>query len=207
MLLNIFKQEPSITQAKLKDIYPKLSNSEIRRIDWNIKKSIAKDDHPDEILKYIKRELSEKNLNKHKFNQNCYDLKKDYIESNKRWMFQENLFCFYSLIISIIWMCAQLVKLYSPNTWLTSDFAQLGIYAFFTFSFWIVDKIRKTHKLNSFNMFLNLLNRHAPGAIMIGMLICYVALCLVFELWLKAILIFASIIMLISSIIITIIKL
>lgn len=125
MLHNIFKQKPPITQTKLKDIYPRLSNSKIRKIDRNIKKSIAKDDYPDEVLKYIKRELSEKNQNNHKFNQNCNDLKKAYIDSNKRWMFQENLFCFYSLIISILWMCTQLVKLYIPNTWLTSDFTHL----------------------------------------------------------------------------------
>lgn len=206
MKLSIFKQKPPITQATLKDIYPKLSDKDIRQIDWKIKKSIAKDNNPSKILEYIKRELSNKNLGKHKFNQNCSKLEEIYTESNKRWMFQENLFCFFSLIISLVWMCTQLIKLYNHDTWATSDCAQYGLYLLFTCLFLVMSWIRKKHKMESFNTFLNLLNRHAPGAIVVGMTLCYCVLCFTFELWISSVLIVVSMLLLIFSIIITLVK-
>jgi len=204
-VLKYIYPEP-ITQVALKDIYPKLTDTSIKQIDWNIKKSIAKNDDRSKVLEYIKRELSKKNLGKHSFNQNCSRLEEIYTENNKRWMFQENLFCFFSLILSIIWMFTQLIKLYNPDTWLTSDCAQCSFYILFTILFFIISKIRKKHKLESFNAFLIILNRHAPSTIMIGMTMCYIVLCSVCETWLSTILILGSILLLIFSIIITLIK-
>jgi len=206
MKLNIFMKKPPITQAALKEIYPQLSDKDIRKIDWKIKKSIARDDNPSKILEYIKSELSNKNLGKHKFNHNCSKLEKIYTESNKRWLFQENIFCFFSLIISFIWMCGQLIKLYNNDSWITSDGAQCGFYLLFACLFLIMSRIRKKYKMEFFNIFLNRLNRYTPGAIMVGMALCYCSLCLPLKLGLSTMLIVGAMLLLFFSIIITLVK-
>ena len=206
MRLSVFRPKPPITQVALKKLDFQLSDAAIKQIDKNIKKSIAKDDAPSKILGYIRKELSNKSISKYKFNQACYDLEKNYTESKKHWMFQQNLFCFFALIISIIWMCIQIVRLYDYDTLLASDCTQFVIYLLFTCLFLIVNFFCKKYKMVSLNMFLNQLNSYAPSAIMIGMTLCYLSLCLRCEVWISTFLIVISIFILLCSIAITLVK-
>lgn len=206
MNLNIFRRKPHTTQIALKTIYPKLSEITLKQIDENIKKSIAKDDDPSKVLTYIKKELSKKKTGKHICIQDCLDLEKIYTENNKQWMFQQNLFCFFSLIISIVWMFTRLINLYLYDISRISDDSQFGIYSFFMCLFLIINHIRQKHTMVFFNTFLNQLNRNTPTLIMIGMFIYYFALFLGCGLWPLTICIIIAILLFIFPIIITLIK-
>ena len=206
MRRNLFKLKPTETREILKKLDLQLSDATIKRIDTSIRKAIAKDSDQSKFLNYIKKELSSINISKEKFDQACLDLEKAYIEDSGYWTFHQNLFCFFSLIISIIWMCTQLVKLYDHDTVIASDCAQFGIHMFFICLFFIVDFLRKRYTMRFFGEFLEKLNRHVPATIMLGMALCYLSLYLCHALWLSALLIIISLAMLLYSIVLAWIK-
>lgn len=182
----------SPTQKAISEKYPHKSAKTINHIDNEIRKSIAHSDDPQKITEYIETAIPKKKNDKHRYRQNISSIKNTYIQKNNHWLFQENLFCFLALHISVISMFIEILKRYNEHTLFGTKYATLAIYGVFTVIFFFVDYGYKHYehaKENSnsqnyvklferFDSFLKILNRFSPCLIVIGTLLFYVLLCL-----------------------------
>ena len=166
----------SETQKILSQEFPSLSPQDINQIDRIIKRSIARDDEEKKIYGYVKHELSTK-VRHRKSLQNIYrKVAKEYLRINCTWMFQENLFCFLSLIITIIWTITQLLSVCTQNNLTESNTFYFIIYLLGLIFFRLMNKFYQMKKKEKLELFLKILNRYSPSAIMLGTTIVYGAL-------------------------------
>lgn len=124
------------TIREIQKYFPKLSREKVEIIDRNIKASIANDDSYENIKLYVQRELKGQKT-KNSFWVACAAIADEYDNNSKKWMSQENLFCFFALhttIISLLWTLAE--KVTGNENW-TSDIRQFVLYglAFVIFIF------------------------------------------------------------------------
>ena len=112
--------------------------------------------NPDEAVEGTVKELAEK-----------------YKENNSKWMSQENIFCFFALLISVVSMLLVLANKYFKNDLWTSDLVQFILYFSSFLVFKLVECKGWVYKDKRFNKFLEILNRNAPVLIILSTTIFY----------------------------------
>ena len=163
----------TVTIHELKK-YFLLSHKKAVMIDCNIKKLIAKDDSKDKIESYVKNELKDKKSKKRVSLQTAYSSISDkYIMNNEKWMDQENLFCFFALIVSTCSMISSLISKITSNKFWESDFLQLILYGGSFIVFLFMEHNEWLYVNKKFGKFLNMLNRNAPLLIMLSTFLFY----------------------------------
>lgn len=162
------------TIREIQRYFPKLSREKVEIIDRNIKTSIANDDSYENIKLYVQRELKgQKAKKKYSFWVACAAIADEYDNNSKKWMSQENLFCFFALhttIISLLWTLAE--KVTGNEKW-TSDFRQFVLYGLSFVIFKFLECKVWVYKSERFNRFLEMLNRYAPLLIMLSTMLFY----------------------------------
>ena len=152
-----------------------LTHNKAVMIDCNIKKLIANDDSKDKIESYVKNELKDKRLKRRVSLQTaCSSISDKYMMNNENWMGQENLFCFFALIVSICSMILSLISQITSNKFWESDFLQLILYGGSFIAFGIMEHHEWLYVNKKFGKFLNMLNRNAPLLIMLSTFLFYV---------------------------------
>lgn len=155
------------TICEIQKYFPCMSMEKIEEVDRNIKKSIANDDSYDSIKLYVQRELKGKKVKKkYSFWVACTAIADQYHKNNKKWMCQENLFCFFALIISIVSMLFAFMEHFTGNEDWTSNTVQFLLYFSALILFKFVEIKGWVYKNKQFNKFLEILNRNAPLLIM-----------------------------------------
>lgn len=162
------------TIREIQKYFPKLSREKVEIIDRNIKTSIANDDSSEKIKLYVQRELKgQKAKKKYSFWVACAAIADEYNNNSKKWMTQENLFCFFALhttIISLLWTLAE--KVTGNENW-TSDIRQFVLYGLAFVMFKLLECKKWVYKSERFNGFLKILNRYAPLLIMFSTMLFY----------------------------------
>lgn len=173
------------TQKVIRESFPNLSQKKINKIDAEIRKSIANNDEPQKIQESVKAICPKNEKNKYKFSKICNCIIEEYTKNNKRWMLQENLFCFLALIVSVTSMIIEIIKQhYNLEKTFEDNHVSFIIYLIVLIVFLLIDGIYKKFlntnnssnpkkAMNKFDNFLKILNRYSPGLIILGTAIFY----------------------------------
>lgn len=143
------------------------------RFDQNIKKKIANDENKDSINNYIADELRGKKARGYSFPNSRSKLAEIYYKNERKWMTQENLFCYFALHISVISMVLTLAAEYFDNDALASALANFILYFLSLVIFIVLDIKDRLYKHERFSKFLEILNRYAPLLIILCATVFY----------------------------------
>lgn len=162
------------TVREIQKYFPKLSCEKVVTIDRNIKKSIANDDSYESIKLYVQRELQgQQAKKKYSFGVACAAIADKYADNSKKWMSQENLFCYFALHTTIISLLCTLAEKVTGNENWTSDIRQFILYGLAFAVFKLLECKGWVYKNKRFNKFLEILNRYAPLLIMLCTMLFY----------------------------------
>ena len=171
--MKLFQSNKPETQTEMRKLFRNVSEKKAERFDQNIKKKIANDGNKDSINNYIADELRDKKARGYSFPNSRSELAEIYYKNERKWMTQENLFCYFALHISVISMVLTLAAEYFDNDALTSALANFILY-FLSLVIFIVLEIKdRLYKHERFSKFLEILNRYAPLLIILCATVFY----------------------------------
>ena len=171
--MKLLQPERPKTQTEIRRLFRNVSEEKAEQFDKNIRKKIANDSSHESINKYVADELKGKKARGLSAPIRRGELAEKYKENNSKWMSQENIFCFFALLISVVSMLLVLANKYFKNDLWTSDLVQFILYfsSFLVFKF--VECKGWVYKDKRFNKFLEILNRNAPVLIILSTTIFY----------------------------------
>ena len=172
-LKSIMKRETA-TARELNRHFASINQKNAILLDKKIKKMIDNDDSDDKIDLYVQQVLKGEIVKKrHSFSTSCASIANKYKENNGKLIEQENLFCFFALIVSILSMIFTLISKITSNETLPSDITQFVLYGFAFLAFFFVERNEWLYSNKKFSAFLKILNKYAPTLIMLSSFLFY----------------------------------